>query len=51
MRVRKAERGEILLKENIIDNTQGYYCPTSVCLGFLNLLMGTSTLKTLWEKH
>ena len=51
MRERKVEKGKNPLKENVIDNTWGYYCPTSICLVFLNLLMGTSTPKTLWEKH
>lgn len=46
--MREIKKGGNPLKENVIDNTQS---PTSICLGFLNLLMVSSTLKTLWEKH
>lgn len=49
--MREIKKGGNPLKENVIDNTQSYYCPTSICLGFLKLLMVSSTLKTLWEKH
>lgn len=32
MREREVERGENPLKENVIDNTEGYYCPNPICL-------------------
>lgn len=51
MREGKVEKGKNPFKENVIDNAQGYYCSACICLGFLNLLMGTATLKALWEKH
>lgn len=46
---KRGRKGQNPSKENVVDNTEGCYYPTSICLTILNLLMGTCTLTALWE--